>query len=63
MVSLWMAAGLLRAQSGFRRVRGCQRLGELAIALRGAHAATPASAPEKVAEAPFSGAPSGVAAE
>jgi len=63
MVSRWMAAGLLRAQSGFRRVRGCQRLGELAIALRGAHAATPASAPEKVAGAPFSGAPSGVAAE
>ncbi len=44
MVSRWMAAGLIRAEQGFRRVHGYHRLGELAVALGRASAASPAGA-------------------
>jgi transposase-like protein len=62
MVSRWMATGLNRAERGFRRVHGYQRLGELAVALGRSPAASPASAPEEVAAAPSSCAPAGLAA-
>jgi hypothetical protein len=32
-VARWMAVAMLQAQSGFRRVRGHEQLGELAAAL------------------------------
>jgi transposase-like protein len=63
MVSRWMAAGLTRAEQGFRRVDSHHRLGQLAIALGKGPAAGPASAPEEVATAPSSYAPAGPAAE
>ncbi|RFC44952.1 MAG: hypothetical protein DVB23_002122 [Verrucomicrobia bacterium] len=58
-----MATGLIWAEQGFRRVHGYHRLGELAVALGRAPAASPASASEEVAAAPSSCAPAGLAAE
>jgi hypothetical protein len=63
MVSRWMATGLNRAERGFRRVHGYQRIGELAVALERSPAASPASAPEEVAAAPSSCAPAGLVAD
>jgi transposase-like protein len=63
MVSRWMAAGLMRAEQGFRRVDKHPRLGELAMALGTRTATGLAYAPEEVALAPSSGAPANPAAE
>lgn len=55
MISRWAAAGLLKAEEGFRRVRAFQKLPQLAGALR--FAPDSASAPEEGAAAPSSCAP------